>query len=637
MQIKAIVLYGRNNERRILSLNTGKVNIITGKSKTGKSVIGDIIDYCFCSDDCNIAEGIARDHIAWCALQIIHNNEYLFIAREVPPHGQASTNSCRYQLGTAIIPENLSNTSPINSDSLKERLSSFIGINENCMTPPNNNTRPSITANIRHALSYCIQTQDEITSRNFLFHNESKGDFVTRAIKDTLPYFLGVIAENDLALEAERIQLKREAVILQKGINEVKQLKGNGLFRATGLLSEAIEIGLISDNAEFDLSDYASVQKVLQEATKWTPNNITITGLGQISELQNQLINISKEINEISDDMGNAREFMGQSNGYLQEATYQRNRLESIGLFEQIDFTPNHCPLCSEKIDPPLPSEADFRNSIQELDSKLELVSRETPRLQRYLEGLSLKRQKLIEKTIEIQIKIDSLYEENKEAIKFKDLNSTRARVIGRISLWLESVVIADKTDEREKKLSEIKSRIQEIEDMLSEELIEEKKESIINLISTRMSTWSKELKLEHSEYPYRFDIKKLTVVVDRDRPVPLKQIGSASNWLGCHLIVLFALHSFFVHNNRPVPNFLFLDQPSQAYFQPETRDDNVDNQELRGIYDFIIDKIQQLSPNMQVIIVDHADIDTESFQEAVIEKWWEDTKLVPTSWLTKT
>lgn len=59
-------------------------------------MIGDIIDYCFGGASCNIAEGFVREHVAWYALQLVHNDEYLLIARENPPHGQSSTNRCCY-------------------------------------------------------------------------------------------------------------------------------------------------------------------------------------------------------------------------------------------------------------------------------------------------------------------------------------------------------------------------------------------------------------------------------------------------------------------------------------------------------------------------------------------------------------
>ena len=45
MQILELVLYGKNGQKRTLSFNPGKVNIIPGESKAGKSAVGDIIEY----------------------------------------------------------------------------------------------------------------------------------------------------------------------------------------------------------------------------------------------------------------------------------------------------------------------------------------------------------------------------------------------------------------------------------------------------------------------------------------------------------------------------------------------------------------------------------------------------------------
>ena len=53
MQIRQLVLYGKNGKVRSISFEIGQVNIITGKSKSGKSAIGDIIEYCLGGDSCN--------------------------------------------------------------------------------------------------------------------------------------------------------------------------------------------------------------------------------------------------------------------------------------------------------------------------------------------------------------------------------------------------------------------------------------------------------------------------------------------------------------------------------------------------------------------------------------------------------
>ena len=75
-----------------------------------------------------------------------------------------------------------------------------------------------------------------------------------------------------------------------------------------------------------------------------------------------------------------------------------------------------------------------------------------------------------------------------------------------------------------------------------------------------------KELDAEFSEYPFRFDLHHLTVVADRpERPVPMYKTGGGANHLAYHLGVLLALHHFTSNNRKPMPAFLFLDQPTQV------------------------------------------------------------------------
>ncbi len=205
---------------------------------------------------------------------------------------------------------------------------------------------------------------------------------------------------------------------------------------------------------------------------------------------------------------------------------------------------------------------------------------------------------------------------------------------MGRISLWLESVDITNNTSSDRALINKLEMRLTEIERLLDRDTIEERKQSILNRMSVDMSTWAKELELEYCDNPYRLDMGQVTVVVDKpERPVPLQQLGSGSNWVGIHLIAYFALHKYFVSQDRPVPRFLFIDQPSQVYFPSDFDAQNSDMEEVNNLYQFIINRVKELDNKFQVIIVDHANLANEEFQDAIIEKWWDGKKLIPESW----
>jgi len=77
---------------------------------------------------------------------------------------------------------------------------------------------------------------------------------------------------------------------------------------------------------------------------------------------------------------------------------------------------------------------------------------------------------------------------------------------------------------------------------------------------------------------PVRLDLSAATVIIDRPkRQVPLQKLGSRRNWIVYDLVAHLALHKYFREQGRPVPGFLFLDQPTQAFFPPDR------NAEMQG------------------------------------------------------
>ena len=637
MQIKEIVLYGVNGEVRNLSLNLGTVNIISGKSKSGKSVIGDIIDYCLGGDSCDIADGVVRETVAWYALLLNLGDENIFVARETPPFGQQSTNKFYYEVGkNLVVPESKSFVANTNTAGIEEMLSRKLGIVENLNIPPEGQTRLPLSANIRHALYYCFQNQDEIAAKNFLFHDQSK-DYITQAIKDTLPYFLGIVNEETLALENERALLKRNLAVEKRGLEELKMLQGGGLQKGISLVSEARSVGLLLDDC-LDYDNFNEIYRALLEtAGDWKPIEVTTIGMDKLSFLQNELSKIRSEADSIAEDIRNAKSFAGETNGFVSEIEHQKIRLQSIGLFETLSFEPSDCPLCANALSNPLPSVDAIKTAIKNLDANLTSVSREKPKLRKYIDELEHKLQELKEKERVFKAEIDGVYAENQDAMLLRDLNSRRAKTLGRISLWLESVQIADNNSAKEAAVLTMQRRLEEIDKLLDRDDVEDRKKSILNRMSVEMSQWAKELQLEHSDNPYRLDMGKATVVVDKpERPVPLQQLGSGSNWVGIHLIAYFAPHKYFISMNRPVPRCLFIDQPSQVYFPSDMDAKNTDREEVNNLYKFIFDRVKEMKGEMQVILVDHADLNNDEFQKSVIEKWWGEEKLIPESWYKK-
>ena len=84
--INSIILWPRNAEHspRCLSFNSEAVNIITGASRTGKSALIPIIDYCLGSDKCTIPVDIIRDACSWFGVLFDMANEQMLLCRREP-------------------------------------------------------------------------------------------------------------------------------------------------------------------------------------------------------------------------------------------------------------------------------------------------------------------------------------------------------------------------------------------------------------------------------------------------------------------------------------------------------------------------------------------------------------------------
>src|SRR5271154_7205694 len=102
LQIAKLILYSNKGQVRELVFRIGALNILTGASKTGKSAIIDIIDYCTGRSECNVAEGVIRRYVGWYAILFQLNGGQILIARRNPPVGERTSGDVYMDRGSAI-------------------------------------------------------------------------------------------------------------------------------------------------------------------------------------------------------------------------------------------------------------------------------------------------------------------------------------------------------------------------------------------------------------------------------------------------------------------------------------------------------------------------------------------------------
>ena len=265
--LRSVILYSKSGECRIVKFHRSGLNILTGWAKTGKSSIIDILDYCFGRSECYVAEGVIRQHVSWFGVEIENKNDVLFVGRRNPDLGKRTSPDIhiRRVLHPAVLrlrrrapdqrrrqykgpPEYADLHRNTTEDALIRLLTRFTGIAEN-ENRPLTGTRGPLQATVRHALFLCFQKQDEIASRDRLFHRQGE-EYIPRAIKDTIPYFLGAVDEEHFLRQNELDDARLSLRQLEARHEAMKSDDDRTHARIRRFVLDARRVGLVNEDFE---------------------------------------------------------------------------------------------------------------------------------------------------------------------------------------------------------------------------------------------------------------------------------------------------------------------------------------------------------------------------------------------------
>jgi hypothetical protein len=638
LRIREIVVYGHAGQRNSIRLNDNGLSIVTGASKTGKSSLIDIIEYCFGRETCNVSDGVIRQHVCWYGILLDRGDTRIFIARRNPQPPKTRDPDVYLVMGhdvEAAAFEDLNSNFSV--DGIEKLLTTSVGIAENITTVPEGQTRLPLKANIKHALMFCLQDQDEIDSRKVLFHRQSE-PFLPQTIKDVLPYFLGAIDEDRLRRKAELDNEKKELRRLEKAATERDQLASLSAARTNDIFREAQGAGLVPEGAPPDHETALAILRGLNPIVRELP--VPPDAAEPVAALRRERTILRRDLAATREQLRQTRHVEDVAGEFAAEGDEQRARLATLGLAAEFDATT--CALCgSTGID--IPAVSEMQSSLRELDQQLGQVRREVPRLQVAQAELATKLSNIEQALKRNQAQIDGLLQQEDSFRSEQDNQIRLARTLGRITYFLETLPPPTASVFSRDELESARKRVQTLEALLDPEDIADRLSSILNIIGEFMTRDSEKLDLEHSGSRLRLDIRQLGVVADTlDGPVPLQRMGSGENWVGYHVLAHLALHRWFRQRHRPVPAFLFFDQPSQAHYPPEQdRDGDVtvltdeDREAVYKLFKLISDVGEELSPGFQVIVADHADLREPWFADAVVARW-RGKGLVPQDWIDR-
>src|ERR1019366_6000126 len=250
-------------------------------------------------------------------------------------------------------------------------------------------------ANLGHALFLCLQGQNEIANKALYFHRQGEEEgAIGRAIKDTLPYFLGAVPR-DQALQRQRLTgARRDLRRAEADLSRARAADQEVEISLRSMVQEAVVAGLL-DSAPSD--GRADMLAALRSTLTSAPPP---TGDDAVAERRQQMERERSELRLPRRAAGEQAALLDSMDGDEQEyegvVGQQISRLKSLDLLGDV-ASDGTCPVCANKTDDDV-SVDELRRAAENLGVQLASVEAIRPRRRQAAAELAVQIDSLREK-----------------------------------------------------------------------------------------------------------------------------------------------------------------------------------------------------------------------------------------------
>lgn len=638
--IKEIIIFNSNGEKRSVPLEPG-LNIITGNSKTGKSALIEIVDYCLCSQFSQIPQGeIMKFGYLFCMV-IKFPTKSLIIARKSYSEGGSSRMIVKVETDDLKVIDlqyqYFSDLTSIPYKVAQYQIEEHIGLNVSNMAENTDyedfNNRENKKVSLRDMTSFFFQHQNLIANKHALFYRFDENS-KRESVVLSFPIFAGIVDDNYFYLK--RLFDSKNKELKQREANFKRQTRTNEDTEKE--LSGYFKNYFAIIGKPFD--EKTSLQKLLQLRDN-LPDYSSKTLVAD--DTQNRYDSLKKEEEEKGKQLSIQKKKLkdienseNHANRYVDDLQFLNKKTSNLS--EEVNPI---CPVCgqvheslSDDIEKTRVAKENLRSEILRASTyrvsyvkEKEVVEKEINRLNREIRTLSPQIKEL---------------EDNFKAIKDNKSASDRAIYAkARIDVKIEELEKL-KGVKIENDNSELIADINDIDIKLKAYGKENHFKKFELFLAKNMNKIGDKLDFEEQLKPldFWFELENFSFShnLANKGKIRLSEMGSGANWLTCHLSLMLSLvHLFSLQKKSPVPSILFLDQPSQIYFPKEfdpTKDEDI--KQVAELYKTIIEEIVEIKELVgyepQIIVTDHADnldLSPYVFEDYVRERWIDGKALI--------
>lgn len=564
------------------------LNVVTGKSSTGKSALIEIFDYCFGSDENTIPKGVITNSAAIYYVALAVNEQDMVIARDPNLATKAFFRRVDAFDSGEIDREYFSSSyfRPLNE--FKKHLRDFFldidDVDESLAARANRRfNQKAPTPSVRSFTSFMLQHQNLVANKHALFYRFDEKEKRDQAIEHT-KIFLGLVDQKFFHLSQEKERLSTDVKRLERQKETNKRTSESykqkvapvlcQLYALMGFKDEPLSLDKVlrhPQDAKDQLDGIIVAEKINHnsdaitqryEQLKLARNQKT----AELRKLQRQAASINKHIQEEELFVENVKRFNSPQHVHISASVCPFCHTEKDNLRQSAEKLQQAITKVSGSLAQARPMKAKFQSSLIEVQRDTEIVSKLLTDLNQQIAEIEKVNQQLAEQK--------SLYE---SIIMQKS----------KLFALLDTLNMADDA-ELDREIKELKRELKKITDALKEYDVQKGLAAASVKVNEYMASIGSHFEFETSYKPinlhFSFETFDLYHLTPENEKIYLRSMGSGANWLYCHVTLFLALHKYFVELGEKcaIPSVLFLDQPTQVYFPNFNRDNSATFEEQK-------------------------------------------------------
>lgn len=634
--IKSILAFNQEGEKRHVDLTDG-LNVITGESKSGKSALLEIIDYCLGSSKSTIPKGEVTKFGSLFALILKFPTYHLVVGRK-RFDDEGRKQMYLYRTSAEVIPKELSveiftEENLMSVDQAKIELGKEFGIAVTNPTESTDSFKSDPRPSVRNMTSYMFQHQNLVASKFALFYRFEDSQKREQTIKQ-FPVFAGWVDQKyyNYRLELDELlkQQKRNEKLHQsysKSMDKIKIDLMNIYKRYYMLVGKTIDESLSLNKLlrlRNNLPDFTRESYLSEEMER------------RYEELKKQREELKQNRYDIELSIGN----LELSHGYGQNYSSNLKALQAV-----LNHSRNHnekynCPVCGQGVEILTEKIITLKDSKKWLKEELSSVKGQGNEFHLQIHRLTKEKEKLSNEIRRISNEIGKIEEITERWKKNKKLDEEV--IFARAEIEIECKRIEEQVSNLSKNDNADEIRINELNKLIDGYNLHSYYSQAETFFKTNISRVIEKLDFEDEFRPADMNFVLSTFDLyhhDKESKsrVYLSEMGSGANWLACHVsLFLSFLHFFAIQDKSAMLPLLFLDQPSQVYFPEkmvlDTEEKLNDFKKVEQIYKTILEEIELIAETMQfkpqVIVTDHvSELDIEGYEfKNYLRKNWRGT-----------